>query len=147
MPPHPVSKKEAPAPAAMPKMIEEKVQKVRKHLAEKCHCKASKECREVEEIERMEKQAAEQKVARECEEKAAKEREKACMEATHKAVEEKKAKEQAEAAQKATEVKKAEGSKGKGPMEVSGSPRKVSQVLHRPYHNPPDIPLSTKAKP
>jgi hypothetical protein len=61
-------------------------------------------------------------------------------------MEDQKAKEQAEAAQKAAEVKKAGWSKGKGPAEVSGSPRKV-QVLHQPYHNSTDVPLSTKAEP
>jgi hypothetical protein len=53
-------------------------------MIEECHCEASKEHWEVEEIERMEKQAAKQKVAREHEEKAAKEHEKAHMEATRK---------------------------------------------------------------
>jgi hypothetical protein len=52
-----------------------------------------------------------------------------------------------EAAQKAVEVKKVEGSKGKGPAEASGSPRKVSQVLHWPYHDSTDILLSAKAEP
>jgi hypothetical protein len=59
MPPRPVSKKEAPTPAAIPEMIEEKAQKACKCLAEKCRCKASEECWKVEEIERMEKQATE----------------------------------------------------------------------------------------
>jgi Na+/phosphate symporter len=126
MPPHPVFKKEAPAPTATLEMIEERAWKAHEHLAEK-HCReASEERREMEEIERMERQAAEQKVAREREEKAEKEREKVCLEAACKATEDKKTKEQAETAQKATEVKKAGVSNGKGPVEASGSPRKAS---------------------
>jgi hypothetical protein len=79
-------------------MIKEKVWKAHKHLVEKRHHEASEECWEVEEIKRMEKQAAKQKAARECEEQAAKEREKACLEAACKATEEKRAKEWAEVA-------------------------------------------------
>jgi hypothetical protein len=49
----------------MPKMIKEKMLKACERLAEKCHCEASEEYWEVEEIEKTEKQAAEQKAARE----------------------------------------------------------------------------------
>jgi hypothetical protein len=68
----------------------------------------------------MEKQATEEKAAKECTEKAH-------IKASRKAVEEKTVKEQAEVAQKAMEAKKVEGSKkGKGPTEAGRTPVKVS---------------------
>jgi hypothetical protein len=86
MPPCSILDKEALAPVATPEMIEEKAWKAHECLAEKCCCKASEERQEVEEIQRIEQQAAEQNAAREREEKVAKEHEKARMEAAHKAV-------------------------------------------------------------
>jgi septal ring factor EnvC (AmiA/AmiB activator) len=90
------------------------------HLAEKQHRKASEEHWELTEIKWMEKQATEEKAVKE-------HMEKAHAEAAQKAMEEKAAKEWAEVAQKAMEAKKVEGSKkGKGPMEASRTPVKVS---------------------
>jgi hypothetical protein len=107
MPPQPTSNKGVPASAASPNNVAELAQKACERLAEKWYCEASKERQELEAIKKMEKQATEQKEAREHAEKAR-------AEAACKALEEKAAKEQAEAAQKATEVMKTAGMKRKG---------------------------------
>jgi hypothetical protein len=87
------------APASQPETVEERAQKVPEHLAERWCCEASVERWEIAEIEHLEKQATEEKAAKECKEKAH-------AEAAQKAVEEEKAKARAEAACKAAEVKR-----------------------------------------
>jgi hypothetical protein len=93
----------------MPEMIEEKAQKACERLAEK-HCReASKEHWEVEEIERRRLLKSTRRLAW---------RPLVRLQRRRKP-------RSGQRCQKAAEAKKAEGSKGKGPAEVSGSPRKV----------------------
>jgi hypothetical protein len=100
--------------------VEEKAHKAQECLIERRCREASEERQELTEVEHLEKQAAEEKAAKEREERI-------CVEKARKAAEEKEVNEKAEMVWKAAEAKKAEGSKkGKGPTEAGRTPAKVS---------------------